>query len=125
MADGNPVTALAEDLRAEADRYARDGARLEAEKVLTRVADQLEEAWREYRLEELTLREAAEESAYSYDHLSEILRENPALNAGEKGSPRIRRCDLPKKPGAGNGSIRASRRDFADEVVTARDSAEA
>lgn len=115
----NPLEALAEELREEAELYARDGARLEAEKVLRRVADQMEEAWREYQLEELTLSAAAEESEYSYDRLSELLRENPDLNVGRKGAPLIRRCDLPRKPGVGVSVIATGDGDFADELLEA------
>lgn len=115
----NPVTALAEELREEAELYARDGARLEAEKVLQRVADQVEEAWRDYQLEELTLSAAAHESEYSYDRLSELLREKPELNMGEKGAPRIRRCDLPRKPGVGISVIATGEGDFVDELLEA------
>jgi hypothetical protein len=47
----------------------------------------------------LTLAEAAQESGYSGDHLRHLIADGTLDNAGRKGSPRIRRGDLPVKPG--------------------------
>ncbi len=55
--------------------------------------------WERERLEEtLTLREAAEESGYSYHHLSRLVTAGQIPNAGVPGSPLIRRADMPKRP---------------------------
>lgn len=48
--------------------------------------------------DELTLTAAANLSGYSTDHLSRLIREGSIPNAGRKGSPRIRRSDLPIRP---------------------------
>lgn len=48
----------------------------------------------------LTLEQASSASGYSVDHLSRMVREGRIPNAGTKGRPRIRRADLPAKPGA-------------------------
>ena len=48
----------------------------------------------------LTLAEAALESGYSVDHLRHAVASGQIANAGRRGAPRIRRADLPKKPGA-------------------------
>ena len=48
----------------------------------------------------LTLREAAEVSGYSADHLGRLVRHGKLRNAGRAGSPRIAPNDLPMKPGA-------------------------
>jgi len=45
----------------------------------------------------LTLSEAALESGYSESHLRHRISDGEIQNAGRKGSPRIRRGDLPKK----------------------------
>ncbi len=48
--------------------------------------------------DELTLTAAANLSGYTTDHLSRMIREGTIHNAGRKGSPRIRRSDLPIRP---------------------------
>ncbi len=45
----------------------------------------------------LTLRQAAEESGYSADHLGRLIRDGKIPNAGRPGAPRIARGDLPIK----------------------------
>src|SRR5580704_14810709 len=46
----------------------------------------------------LPLAEAARESGYSADHLARLVRESRIPNAGRRGKPMIRRCDLPVRP---------------------------
>jgi hypothetical protein len=60
-------------------------------------ASQLEEAVRDDAGVELTLSEAAAESGYSADRLRHLVAEGAIANAGRKGSPRIRRADLPRR----------------------------
>jgi hypothetical protein len=45
----------------------------------------------------LTLKEAAALCGYSTDHLGTLVRNGTIRNFGHKGSPRIRRSDLPTK----------------------------
>jgi hypothetical protein len=45
----------------------------------------------------LSVEQAAGESGYSAEHLRRLLRDKPALNAGRRGKPLIRRSDLPRK----------------------------
>ncbi len=52
-----------------------------------------------WQTEPLTLEQAARKSGYTLDHLSRLLRDGTLPNVGEPGSPRIRRKDLPRKPG--------------------------
>ena len=68
--------------------------------ILRRCATELDVAARQHDLEALTIPQAAEESGYSRDHLRALVASGEIPNAGKKGSPRIRRCDLPMKPGA-------------------------
>ena len=49
--------------------------------------------------EVLTLAEAARLSGFSPDHLGRLIRSGHIDNAGRSGAPRIRRSDLPIKPG--------------------------
>ena len=60
-------------------------------------ADDLEEEWRIWQTEPLTLEEAAEESGYSADHIGRLIREGKLPNTGRAGAPRIARRDLPIK----------------------------
>lgn len=48
----------------------------------------------------LTLAQAAEISGYSAEHLSRLIRSGTIPNAGRKGSPRLRRKDIPLRPTA-------------------------
>jgi hypothetical protein len=69
--------------------------------VLESCALELEEKARLFSHEEITLEQAAEESGYSYSALEKMARRGRIPNAGLLGHPRIRRKDLPKKPGRG------------------------
>lgn len=83
---------LSEAWQREADVLRRRGASGPAE-ALESAADELDERLREWSRELLTLREASKEIGVSYDTMQrKVGREMP--NAGEKGSPRVRRCDL-------------------------------
>ncbi len=54
---------------------------------------------REHDDEELTITVASAASGYSCDHLRALVANGAIPNAGRRGSPRIRRSDLPVKPG--------------------------
>jgi len=62
-------------------------------------ADEMEAALREYELEALTLDDAAQESPFQADTLRRKVARGEIPNAGTKGRPRIRRCDLSGKNG--------------------------
>ena len=79
-------------------------------------AGDLERELHEWRTELLTLAEATAESGYSYDHLQHALSDGSLLNSGAAGSPRIRRCDLPRKP----RQPCLTGGDLADEVLARR-----
>lgn len=67
--------------------------------ILSRCATELDLASRAHASEALTISQAAAESGYSCDHLRALVSTGEVANAGRKGSPRIRRRDLPMKPG--------------------------
>lgn len=60
-------------------------------------AAELEQALQALDAETLTLVEAAALCGYSTDHLGSLVRNGKLRNYGRKGSPRIRRSDLPVK----------------------------
>jgi hypothetical protein len=71
-----------------------DGAAL-ADEILS----DLHQVTRSRALEAVTLKEASALSGYSVDHLQRLVATGQLENVGRKGRPRIRRGDLPSKPG--------------------------
>lgn len=100
-----------EELRTDAERYERDGALVDGAKLLLRIASRLEALKRESQLEIMTLSEAAKEMGKGYSTLQRAVAEGRIPNAGTKGKPRVRRCDLQ----GGNG--RAGGPDLAGTVL--------
>lgn len=92
---------LVVSLRSEAEVLRENCADSQA-KLCERHAERLEEALSKHSNETLTVAEAAAESGYSKSHLRRLIREGRIPNAGEAGSPRIQRRDLPRKPGLGS-----------------------
>ena len=92
-----------------ADRWTAEAASLErwgderGAAILRLCADELTAAKRAQDDEELTITQAAAASGYSADHLRSLVATGEIQNAGRKGSPRIRRKDLPRKPTATGG----------------------
>lgn len=87
--------------RAAAAEFRRFGAEPQA-RTLESCADDLEGALVAQGDQLLSLQQAAEESGYSIDHLSRMLRDGKLQNAGRRSKPMIRRIELPRKPsGAG------------------------
>jgi hypothetical protein len=96
-----PQTELVTSWRDRAAEYERDGF-TEPATLLRRCADELENAWRVWWTQPLTVASAATESGYTADYLRQLVREgkvNPIRIHGT-GPIHIRRCDLPKRPGA-------------------------
>jgi len=79
------------------------------------VADH-ELALNEWHTEELTLRQAAEESGFSYSRLQQM----KGINIGTAGTPRIRRCDLPYKPRRSGPRFTTGQPDIADEILASK-----
>lgn len=88
-----PFDALVVRWREDASTLRTRGASHHAD-TLESAADDLETRLREWRLERLTLTEAAREAGSAYDTIQRKVASGDLPNAGEKGSPRIRRCDL-------------------------------
>ena len=79
----------------------RDEAALFRRRGLNQAADiteshaaELEAIVREYRLATLTLTEAATATGLKYDTIQGKVASGEIPNAGRRGSPRVRRCDL-------------------------------
>ncbi len=84
---------LVESWREEAALFRRRGLNQAADVAESYAAD-LEAAVREYGLAMLTLTEAAAESGLKYDTIQGKVASGEIPNAGRRGSPRVRRCDL-------------------------------
>lgn len=91
--------ALAKDWRHEAEnlrnRYGDD--RLAS--LCEAHAAELESLVKDQLHEELTLKQAARVSGYSYSHLRRLMDGGELPNAGMEGHPRVRLGDLPFKAG--------------------------
>jgi hypothetical protein len=97
---------LAARWRLDAETFDRYGD-AQLAKVARTHADDLEAALRSVADDALDLSAAARESGLSVDRLRHKVAAGEIPNAGRKGSPRIRRGDLPSKKGAGNGRFDA------------------
>jgi len=73
-------------------------------KALERAAADLEAALGAKCDEVLNLEQAAQESGYSADHLRHLVADGTVPNAGRRGAPRVRRGDLPTRPGKARSS---------------------
>lgn len=83
--------AEAETLERYADQRGAEVCRLHAA--------ELREAIHRQESDTLALAQAAEVSGYSKDHLGALVRDGTIENAGRKNAPRVRRGDVPMKPG--------------------------
>lgn len=104
MLNLDPLRALAETWETESESFRRRGLEREAT-MCESFADDLRNRIREWATEPLTVAEAAAESGYSESRLRDLLSEDRVTNAGEDGAPRIRRQDLPSKPGGQSPSL--------------------
>lgn len=92
-----PLDDLRAKWRARRAEFARFQAAVDGAKLCDELLADLDEARRASDDELLTLREAAQRSGYSADHLGRLVREGKLLNAGRPHAPRIRSAMLPRK----------------------------
>ncbi len=109
-------TRLAAGWRQEAEILRRNEATAQA-KVKEDCAEQLEIWEREYQLAALSLRDAVKESGVSYSALQKMLADGRVHNVGEKHRPRIRRGDLPTKPGRLSARSTGEGPDLAGQIL--------
>ena len=110
---------LASSWRGEAETFRRRGREGDAQ-MMESVANDLERHLTEWKLEALTLEDAALESGYTYSSLQQRIGKGEIPNAGEKGSPRVRRCDLPLKGGRKTLRLESGEPDLAGEILNAK-----
>ena len=112
------LSRLATRWRSEAAVLQRRGASIQAG-VLEGCASEMEEEARLFSLEPLTLGQSADESGFSYSALQKMVSHGTIPNNGKKGTPRVRRGDLPKKPSCGSSSPECEP-DLADLVLAGK-----
>ena len=104
-----------DDLRTEVAQLRHRGL-AELADVLESVANDHEQVLNDWHAEELTLRQAEQESGFSYSRLQQMKN----LNVGSTGTPRIRRCDLPYKPRRSGPRLGHGQSDLADEILASK-----
>ncbi len=83
-------------------------------------ADDLEETWRIWQQEPLTLEEAAEESGYSYSSIQKRVASGEIPNVGQPGAPRVQRQDLPRKTPTRRFELESGEPDLAEEILVGK-----
>ena len=112
-------TTLPSHWRASAKQLRAYGAEGKAT-PLVKCADELEQTWREWELEALTLEEAAEESGFSYSSLQKRVASGEIPNIGEPGAPRVQRQDLPRKTPRPRFELESGEPDIAEEILVGK-----
>ena len=95
------LLALIARWRGRQDEWSRLGAAVDGAKVAAEIVGDLEALHRAQLSVAVTLREASLIGGYSLDHLQRLVAGGQLENVGRKGRPRIRRDDVPVKPGRG------------------------
>lgn len=72
----------------------------QAKKAFEKAHEMVAETMESHEEKPLSLPVAAEESGYSEGHLRRLVADGTLEDVGNGDGPRIRRKDLPKKPGA-------------------------
>lgn len=120
-----PLRELASSWRSDAARLREYGAEGQA-RACEKHAEALEDRLREWELELLTLDEVSKEAGLSYDTAQRKVAAGDWPNRGEKGSPRVRRCDI--YPGLPDPEPAATTDsggpDLAEEILRTRESTE-
>lgn len=104
----DPLAALTAKLRDEAELMRQRGLEREA-RLEESIVEEIETALRAWQHEELTVQEAAEESGYSPKTLRRMVRKGRIPDSRPDASQaeiRIRRRDLPRKPGGERDPVR-------------------
>jgi hypothetical protein len=109
-----PLERLLSRWRSDADVLEEHGA-IDRASGLRKAAKDVESALEETELESLTIEQAVEEGGYTYSAIEKGLRNGELPNVGKRGSPRIRRGDIPRK-----GGRMSHAHGIADEIIASR-----
>ena len=105
--------------RAQAQELRRLGVK-EAASTMEACADDLDETWRFWQTEPLTLEEAAAETGYSYSSLQQKVAAGEIPNLGETRRPRVRRADLPRKTPTRRFELESGEPDLVEEILVGK-----
>lgn len=119
MGDARRILNLASEWRRRATMLREYGAEGQAAAVEA-CAVELTDAVKDWQDEPLTLEQAAEESGYSYSTLQQKVAAGEIPNVGDKGRPRVRRYDLPRKTPTPARLLESGEPDLAGEVLAGR-----
>ncbi len=109
------LKAFTDGLRVEVAQFRHRGLSEMAD-VLESVANDHEQVLNDWHTEELTLRQAEQESGFSYSRLQQM----NDINIGTAGTPRIHRCDLPYKPRRSGRKLSSGQPDLAGEILASK-----
>ena len=99
------------------DDFQRLGALVNGATLCDEILEDLESLMKVDENALLTLKEAAQYSGYSQDHLGRLVREGKIPNNGRPGAPLLQRGDVPRKP---NRALAASSGTAYDPLADAR-----
>src|SRR5688572_19968649 len=97
MSQPEPVAAILERWMKRAEEWKRLDVSVNGSALAEEVIRDLEAATASSD-ETMNLTQAAALSGYSADHLGRMVRDGTLQNHGKRGSPRVRRSELPAKP---------------------------
>ena len=119
----NFVEMLLRKWSTEEELYRRRG-QTELAALMASIAEEVESESERYLDEPLTLAESAEIGGYGYSTLQALVRAGRIPDAGERGRPRVRRRDLPRRPSGivSAGDVRSNlektnQRDSVDDLI--------
>ncbi len=95
----NTIAELRTKWAAQRDAFARFGASIDGAMLAEEVLRDIDSLDRAQSVEAVTLTEAHLIGGYSVDHLQRLVAHGHIENVGRKGRPRIRRNDVPIRPG--------------------------
>jgi hypothetical protein len=106
---------------ARREEWARLGVRVDGAKLVDEIIADLDQLEREAQLASVTLKDAHLIGGYSIDHLQRLVAGGELENVGRKHRPRLRRSDVPTKPGylksaADESSLQTRRRIVASVI---------
>lgn len=105
------------------EEWARLGASIDGGKVAAEIIADLESLRRAQTSDAITLREASQLGGLSVDRIQHLVAGGQIENVGRKHRPRIRRSDVPVKPGhslqkSNDGDQFSERRRIAASIIT-------
>jgi hypothetical protein len=93
------LSELCERWRARRDELRKLDAQVPGSLLCDLILADLTSLIEAFGAELLTLTQAARASGYTREHLSRLVRNGKIPNVGRPNAPRVRRTDLPRKPG--------------------------